>query len=163
MPKVVDVILRGQLKASYPVSFAMLNSPTTEQDFIGYAALGFAYFEAVVSGWSEFRADDLERAETFAKKALALDPATTRAYHVLSQVYRLMRSMNSSSVGSLASKTTGYEATKRSCTKTSTVFFILTALSFYWSRRSARETAYRFTIVQLPHRSYRKPRRRSDR
>ena len=52
-----------------------------------YAALGFAYFEAVVSGWSEFRADDLERAETFAKKALALDPATTRAYHVLSQVY----------------------------------------------------------------------------
>ena len=37
MPKVVDVILRGQLKASYPVSFAMLNSPTTEQDFIGYA------------------------------------------------------------------------------------------------------------------------------
>ena len=52
-----------------------------------YAALGFAVFEAVVSGWSEFRADDLERAETLAKKALTLDPATTRAYHALSQIY----------------------------------------------------------------------------
>ena len=51
-----------------------------------YAALGFAYFEAVVSGWSEFRTDDLERAEALAKKALVLDPATTRAYHVLSQI-----------------------------------------------------------------------------
>ena len=51
-----------------------------------YAALGFAYFEAVVSGWSEFRADDLERAEALAQKALALDPATTRAYHVLSVI-----------------------------------------------------------------------------
>lgn len=51
-----------------------------------YAALGAAYFEAVVSGWSEFRADDLERAEELAKKALALDPATIRAYHVLNLV-----------------------------------------------------------------------------
>jgi len=48
-----------------------------------YAALGFSYYEAVVSGWSEFRAEDLERAEALAKKALALDPATTRAYQVL--------------------------------------------------------------------------------
>jgi TolB-like protein/tetratricopeptide (TPR) repeat protein len=52
-----------------------------------YAALGFAYFEAVVSGWSEFRMDDLERAEALAKKALVLDPATPRAYHALSQIY----------------------------------------------------------------------------
>jgi adenylate cyclase len=49
-----------------------------------YAALGGSYYEAVVSGWSEFRAEDLERAEALAKKALALDPATSRAYHVLS-------------------------------------------------------------------------------
>jgi adenylate cyclase len=48
-----------------------------------YAALGFSYYEAVVSGWSEFRPEDLERAEALAKKALALDPATTRAYQVL--------------------------------------------------------------------------------
>jgi adenylate cyclase len=48
-----------------------------------YAALGGSYYEAVVSGWSEFRAEDLERAEAFAKKALALDPATTRAYRLL--------------------------------------------------------------------------------
>jgi TolB-like protein/class 3 adenylate cyclase len=51
-----------------------------------YAALGFALFEAVVSGWSEFRADDLERAEALARKALTLDPATTRAYHLLSAI-----------------------------------------------------------------------------
>jgi adenylate cyclase len=51
-----------------------------------YAALGFSYFEAVVSGWSEFRADDLERAEALAKKALALDPTTIRAYQVLSLI-----------------------------------------------------------------------------
>jgi adenylate cyclase len=49
-----------------------------------YAALGGSYYEAVVSGWSEFLADDLERAEALAQKALALDPATSRAYHVLS-------------------------------------------------------------------------------
>jgi adenylate cyclase len=51
-----------------------------------YAALAGSYYEAVVSGWSEFRAEDLERAETLAKKALALDPATTRAYRVLSLI-----------------------------------------------------------------------------
>jgi adenylate cyclase len=51
-----------------------------------YAALGSAYYEAVVSGWSEFRVQDLERAEALAQKALALNPATTRAYHVLSNV-----------------------------------------------------------------------------
>jgi len=51
-----------------------------------YAALGGSYYEAVVSGWSEFRAEDLERAEALAQKALALDPATTRAYHVLNHV-----------------------------------------------------------------------------
>ena len=51
-----------------------------------YAALGGSYYEAVVSGWSEFRAEDLERAEALAQKALALDPATTRAYRVLAHI-----------------------------------------------------------------------------
>jgi adenylate cyclase len=51
-----------------------------------YAALAGSYQEAVVSGWSEFRAEELERAEALAQKALALDPATTRAYRVLSQI-----------------------------------------------------------------------------
>ena len=51
-----------------------------------YAALGGSYYEAVISGWSEFRTEDLERAETLAQKALALDPTTTRAYRVLAQV-----------------------------------------------------------------------------
>lgn len=51
-----------------------------------YAALGGSYYEAVVSGWSEFRVDDLKRAEALAKRALALDPATSRAYQVLSLI-----------------------------------------------------------------------------
>ena len=38
-----------------------------------------------MSGWSEFRAEELERAEALAQKALALDPATTRAYRLLAQ------------------------------------------------------------------------------
>jgi adenylate cyclase len=51
-----------------------------------YAALGGSHFEAVVSGWSQFREDELERAKALAQKALALDPTTTRAYRVLSNV-----------------------------------------------------------------------------
>jgi adenylate cyclase len=48
-----------------------------------YAALGGLHFEAVVSGWPEFRQDELEQAETLAQKALALDPSTTSAYRLL--------------------------------------------------------------------------------
>lgn len=48
-----------------------------------YAALGGAYYEAVVSGWSEFIDQDLARAEALAQKALELDPATTGGYRVL--------------------------------------------------------------------------------
>jgi TolB-like protein len=48
-----------------------------------YAALGGTYFDAVVSGWTEFRDEDVERAEILARKALALDPATTSAYRLL--------------------------------------------------------------------------------
>ena len=33
-----------------------------------YAALGFAYYEAVISGWSQFRAEELERAEALAQR-----------------------------------------------------------------------------------------------
>src|SRR5205085_9822520 len=51
-----------------------------------YAALAGSYYAAVISGWSEFRDEDLERAEALALKALALDPATTHAYGVLAQV-----------------------------------------------------------------------------
>jgi adenylate cyclase len=51
-----------------------------------YAALGGSYYEAVVSGWSQFREDELERAKTLAHKALALDPGTTRAYRLLANI-----------------------------------------------------------------------------
>jgi hypothetical protein len=48
-----------------------------------YAALGGSHFEAVVSGWTEFRQEELEQAEALAQKALALDPMTTSAYRLL--------------------------------------------------------------------------------
>jgi len=55
-----------------------------------YAALGGSHFEAVVSGWTEFRQEELDQAETLAQKALALDPTTTSAYRLLAfiNIYR---------------------------------------------------------------------------
>jgi adenylate cyclase len=52
-----------------------------------YAALGGSHLEAVVSGWTEFRAEELETAEALANKALALDPTNTRAYRVLALIH----------------------------------------------------------------------------
>ena len=51
-----------------------------------YAALGLSLIEAVGSGWTEFVADALDRAETLGQKALSLDPASTVAYRLLAQV-----------------------------------------------------------------------------
>jgi TolB-like protein/Flp pilus assembly protein TadD len=51
-----------------------------------YAALGGAHYEAVISGWSQFREDELERAKALAQKALALDPTTTHAYRLLADL-----------------------------------------------------------------------------
>lgn len=51
-----------------------------------YAAFGLSLVEAVSSGWTEFVADDLSRAETLAQKALSLDPTSTTAYRLLSEV-----------------------------------------------------------------------------
>ncbi len=51
-----------------------------------YAEFGLSIIEAVVSGWTEFVADDLGRAETLAQKALSLDPASTTAHRLLAEV-----------------------------------------------------------------------------
>jgi adenylate cyclase len=51
-----------------------------------YAALGGSHFQAVVSGWTEFRQEELEQAEILAQQALALDPTTTTAYRVLAMI-----------------------------------------------------------------------------
>src|SRR5262249_38466781 len=51
-----------------------------------YAALGGAHFEAVVSGWTEFRQEELEKAETLALKALAHNPTTTSSSSVLAMI-----------------------------------------------------------------------------
>jgi class 3 adenylate cyclase/TolB-like protein len=51
-----------------------------------YAALAGSHYMAVISGWAEFREEELKRAQALALKALALDPATTRAYNVLASI-----------------------------------------------------------------------------
>jgi class 3 adenylate cyclase/TolB-like protein len=53
---------------------------------VAYAELGGSLLEAVASGWTEFVADDLARAETLAQKALSLDPASTAGYRVLAEL-----------------------------------------------------------------------------
>ncbi len=52
-----------------------------------YAELGLSIVEAVVSGWTEFAADDLGRAETLGQKALSLDPVLSTAYQLLAEVH----------------------------------------------------------------------------
>jgi TolB-like protein len=52
-----------------------------------YAELGLTLIEAQASGWTEFIADDLARAETLAQKALSLDSASTTAYRLLAEVH----------------------------------------------------------------------------
>jgi class 3 adenylate cyclase/TolB-like protein len=51
-----------------------------------YAALAKSHYYAVISGWAQFREDELKQAEALALKALTIDPATTRAYNVLAQI-----------------------------------------------------------------------------
>jgi adenylate cyclase len=51
-----------------------------------YAAFGWVHYEAAVSGWTEFPEDEVRQAEMLAKKALALDPATTDAFQLLSAI-----------------------------------------------------------------------------
>ena len=52
-----------------------------------YAELGLSLIEAVASGWTEFIADDLARAETLAQKALALDSGSTTAHRLIAEVH----------------------------------------------------------------------------
>jgi adenylate cyclase len=53
----------------------------------GYSALGWAYYEAAASGWSEFPKDDIDRARTLAQKAAGLDPTLTSAYDLLANLF----------------------------------------------------------------------------
>jgi TolB-like protein/class 3 adenylate cyclase/Tfp pilus assembly protein PilF len=53
---------------------------------VARAALGGTYFDAAVSGWTEFPDEEVGRAEELARQALALDPATTSAYHLLAAI-----------------------------------------------------------------------------
>jgi adenylate cyclase len=56
-----------------------------------YAALGWAYYEAVASGWSDFPQDDIEQARALAQKAAGLDAASSSAYNLLAGVFLYYR------------------------------------------------------------------------
>jgi adenylate cyclase len=51
-----------------------------------YSAFSLSLIEVISSGWTEFVADDLGRAETLGYKAVSLDPASTAAYRLLDEV-----------------------------------------------------------------------------
>jgi adenylate cyclase len=51
-----------------------------------YAELGLSLVEGVSSGWTEFIADDLGRAEALAQKALAIDPSSASTYRLLAEI-----------------------------------------------------------------------------
>jgi adenylate cyclase len=94
-----EYVLRGRADLTNPTRAANDEAQALFQRAIdldrnyaaAYAALGGAHLEAVVSGWTEFQDQELERAEAFAQKALALDPATLRAYQVLAGIYDYRR------------------------------------------------------------------------
>jgi adenylate cyclase len=56
-----------------------------------YAELGLSLIEAVASGWTDFIADDLTRAETLAQKALSLDSESTTAHRLLAEAHMARR------------------------------------------------------------------------
>jgi adenylate cyclase len=56
-----------------------------------YVLLGQSIYAAVVSGWSQFFDDDLDRVTTLARHALLLDPATAGAHRLLGNVYLARR------------------------------------------------------------------------
>jgi class 3 adenylate cyclase/TolB-like protein len=59
-----------------------------------YAELGLALIEAVASGWTQFEADDVARAETLAQKALSLDSVSATAYRLLAEVHLARRNFD---------------------------------------------------------------------
>ena len=54
-----------------------------------YVALGLSLVEGVSSGWSEFVADDLKRAEALAQKALSLNPSLTTTYRLFAEIHSM--------------------------------------------------------------------------
>ena len=56
-----------------------------------YAELGLSLIEAVASGWTDFIADDVARAETLGQKALSLDSESTTAYRLLAEAHMARR------------------------------------------------------------------------
>ena len=89
-----EYMLRGRSDLGSPTRAANDEARTLFQKAIdldpnyaaAYAALGFVHYEAAVSGWTEFPNDEVARGESLAKKALALDPATTSAFLLLANI-----------------------------------------------------------------------------
>jgi adenylate cyclase len=89
-----EYVLRGRAELSNPTRAANDEARTQFQRAVeldpnyaaAYVALGWTHYEAAVSGWAEFPDDEVKRAESLAQKALALDPATIRAFQLLGNI-----------------------------------------------------------------------------
>ena len=94
-----ELVLRGRAELSNPTRAANDEARIQFQHAIdldpnyaaAYVALGWTHYEEAAAGWTEFPADEIKRAEALAQKALALDPATTRAYRLLANVDNFRR------------------------------------------------------------------------
>jgi adenylate cyclase len=89
-----EYVLRGRAELTSPTRAAndearaqFQRAVDLDPNYAGaYVALGWTHYEAAVSGWTEFPNDDVNRAESLAQKALALDPTTTRAFQLLGNI-----------------------------------------------------------------------------
>ncbi|MGE0260096.1 MAG: adenylate/guanylate cyclase domain-containing protein [Alphaproteobacteria bacterium] len=89
-----EFFLRGRAELTNPTRQANFEARTQLQQALAldpnfaaaYAALGWAHFEAAVTGWSEFREDEMRKAEELSRKALALNANETLALRLLAAV-----------------------------------------------------------------------------
>lgn len=89
-----EYLLRGRADLSNPTRqaneearIAFRHAIELDPNFApAYVALGWSYYEAAVSGWAEFRDDEINQAETLGNKALALDPVSSGAFQLLANL-----------------------------------------------------------------------------
>jgi TolB-like protein/cytochrome c-type biogenesis protein CcmH/NrfG len=89
-----EYFLRGRAEMTNPTRQANFEARTQLQHALAldpnfaaaYAALGWTHFEAAVSGWSEFRQDEMAKAEELSRKALALNASETSALRLLAAI-----------------------------------------------------------------------------
>lgn len=89
-----EYLLRGRADLSNPTRQANEEARAAFRHAIqldpnfapAYVALGWSYYEAAVSGWAEFRDEEINQAETLANKALSLDAVSSGGFQLLANI-----------------------------------------------------------------------------